>query len=417
MWWCAGVAGDYIAYAEASSLDGPWHAHGSSVGGTFDLVFSPTGNTADFDGTHVCDPSVVRVDGVYYMYYGGYPATTFPSPDGMATTRIGVARSVDGRSWTRLNGGRPILSPARDPRSVPNAYGAGQPAVTHVDGWFYLTYTDTTGLGTNPINGAGQFVLRSRDPEFQDGVETFDGRLFVPRSAGNATRFSLVEAFSVDWMFSDVLSAFVLFRSAEDGQMAIDLYRESDLSRIASLRVPASWRDGPGLVRRPDGHAPPDTSCGSIPIDAVRAIGTSDPTTWNLARVGTSLATGNGCECETPSVLEGLLVGAPGRPLTLVRGGSRLQFASGEVATHFGRSYLPLVAARFDTIPYAASVVTGADVVGAPGRPAAFLLDDGRLWPVSCSAPIVANGSSIRTISTTAFDAFPVAQSLFCLNR
>jgi hypothetical protein len=108
MWWCGGVAGDHILYAEADRLDGPWHARGSHVSGTFDDVFQPTGDHTDFDGTHTCDPSVVRVHGTYYMYYGGYPSTA----DG-DTTRIGVASSEDGLRWARMNDGRPIVVPAR----------------------------------------------------------------------------------------------------------------------------------------------------------------------------------------------------------------------------------------------------------------------------------------------------------------
>ncbi len=36
MWWCGGIAGDHILYAEASSLDGPWHAHGSTQPNGYD---------------------------------------------------------------------------------------------------------------------------------------------------------------------------------------------------------------------------------------------------------------------------------------------------------------------------------------------------------------------------------------------
>src|SRR5262245_61413845 len=63
--------GDHIFYAEATNFRGPWHAPGTTQGSTFVSVLGPTGNTADFDGAHTCDPSVVRANGVYYLYYGG----------------------------------------------------------------------------------------------------------------------------------------------------------------------------------------------------------------------------------------------------------------------------------------------------------------------------------------------------------
>src|SRR5262249_23061682 len=149
--------------------DGPWHKRGSTTPNTFDDVFGPTGNVADFDGTHTCDPSVVRVDGTYYMFYGGIAEHT-PTP---TWTRIGLAQSDDGLHWTRLHGGKPIIDAARDPyaANLPNKYGTGQPSVIYLDGKFVLIRTDTSGVGGNQGNGAGQYVLRSADPTFQTGVE------------------------------------------------------------------------------------------------------------------------------------------------------------------------------------------------------------------------------------------------------
>jgi hypothetical protein len=72
MWWCGqppdqAVAGDHILYAESSSLDGPFTSQDGSA--AFDVVFGGTG-TGTFDNEHTCDPSVVRVNGVYYLFYG-----------------------------------------------------------------------------------------------------------------------------------------------------------------------------------------------------------------------------------------------------------------------------------------------------------------------------------------------------------
>src|SRR5699024_836948 len=71
MWWCsqygsAAPAGDDILYAEADSIDGPFT---SPSGTEAQAVLS--GNPGEFDAVHTCDPSVIRVDGTYYMYYTG----------------------------------------------------------------------------------------------------------------------------------------------------------------------------------------------------------------------------------------------------------------------------------------------------------------------------------------------------------
>lgn len=114
MWWCGQsltglpggpwdpAFGDHIMYSESTSLDGPWSYPVSVLEGTNDPA-------ATRDALSTCDPSVIRVNGVYWMYYG---STSFEpygcvNPDGSlhsGTTRIGVAYSADGRSWTRVDG-------------------------------------------------------------------------------------------------------------------------------------------------------------------------------------------------------------------------------------------------------------------------------------------------------------------------
>ncbi|HVY48152.1 MAG TPA: hypothetical protein VHB21_19825, partial [Minicystis sp.] len=121
-WWCA--AGG-IHYATAPSLDGPWTQSG--------VVLAPSRVQGSFDRDDVCDPSVVRVDGTYYMYYGANNYTDASGPY-YYTTNIGVASSPDGVHWTRMNGGRPIVVAHRGGRCTnPNvdacSYGAGQPSV------------------------------------------------------------------------------------------------------------------------------------------------------------------------------------------------------------------------------------------------------------------------------------------------
>ncbi len=409
MWWCGGIAGDYILYAEADSLSGPWHARGSTVANSHNTVFRPTGNAAQFDGIHVCDPSVIRVDSTYYMYYGGYG-------DGTGTTMIGVASSPDGITWTRLNGGNPIIVPARDYRTVPNKYGAGQPSVTYVNGKFYLIFTDSTGYAVDG-NGGGQFVLRSSDPTFQTGVEELTATGFAPRTAANHTQYSLLGAFSVDWQYVDTNDTFAV---AVDGPTAsatrVFLFNSTLSALVDQFDVSGTWTEGPAIVSRPDKHALASSTCGTVPVDIIRSVGPGGPDTWNLARSGVDLLTGRTCDqIAHGRVYEGYIIQSPGLPLTLARGGVRLQFALAAPALDLSRNAIAVSSDLFHRIPYGASMTSGAPVYGASGRPAAFYLDDGRLWPVSCLEAITHNNSSITGISVSQWDTYAKGPSLHCV--
>lgn len=423
MWWCCGstsggVSGDHVCYAEASALDGPWHSHGSTAANTHDEVFHGTGNVADFDGTHTCDPSVVRVeDGTYYMFYGGISENT-PSP---TWTRIGVASSPDGFNWTRLNGGKAIVDAARNPYApaLPNQYGAGQPSVVWLDGLFYMIHTDTTGVGGNQGNGAGQYVLRSADPTFQTGVDELSKTGFVAKGQTTYTGYSLVEAFATDWQYADAIDAFVDADDSPDPAATVLHFFSKDVAPLhADQKVPGHWTEEPAIVSRPDKHAVPwGGACGTMAMDVMRSVGTGgQPGTWDLAHDGIDVTTGLGCDCvPLGRMLEGTLLGVPSTPLTLVRGGGRLQFALGPPATRLGRTVVNPGLAVFNALPYAASVYSGNMALGATGDPGAYLLDDGRLWPVSCAGELTDDMTSLTMVTPAQYASYPQGLPLYCL--
>lgn len=409
MWWCGGVAGDFILYAEADSPAGPWRAR-SGTGG-YDIALRPASGTR-FDNRHVCDPSVIRVDGTYYLYYGGL-ADYEGEHDG---TRIGVASSADGVQWTRLNGGNPIIVPARDVDTpgLPSRYGAGQPSATYLDGLFYLIYTDTTGYAADG-NGGGQYVLRSPDPTFRTAVEELTATGFAPRTATNHTRFKLVNSVSVDWQYVDLLDAFLI---AADGSAGVTTFRLFDRSLryevVPPFTVPTNWREGPGLASRPDKHALPAALCGLVPVDYLHAVGTT-VSTWELAHHGFNLLSGLGCDqVDLASTFEGYQLHSSGLPLATVFGGKRLSWALGAPVTHLSRNVINVGSDVYHRVPGAGSVAAGQQVLGASGRPAAFNIN-GTLWPVNCLEVITANRSSITMVSTAEWDAHPKAASLRCL--
>jgi hypothetical protein len=99
----------------------------------------------------------------------------------------------------------------------------------------------------------------------------------------------------------------------------------------------------------------------------------------------------------------------------MVRSGKRLQFALAPPAERLARTSVDPGANVFNMIPYGASVYSANKVLGAPGRPAAYLLDDGRLWPISCIGEITDDQSSITSVTQAEFDNYQAGPSLYCL--
>lgn len=417
MWWCGGNPKDDIMYSEASALSGPWSTPRS--------VFKASGIAGTFDKTHTCDPSIIRVNGTYYMYYGG-----LPEGEGLQPTRIGVAVSSNGINWSRLNNGQPIITPQNsnvgiyltngNPCDDGRTYGAGQPSATYLNGYFYLIYTDTTGNASNACNGAAQYVIRSTDPVFQSNVEVRTAAGFAPRTLANQTSYSVLEAFSVDWLYSDVLDRFVV--ASHNVLDVINLnHFDPALNYIGLYQITASWREGPGLAKTPEGHAPPSPQgLSRVPFDVMRAVGTPDVGTWNLAYVGIDLETNYSLSQLTINnklgrTLEGFRLEISGLPMTVVREGRRLQFQLVPPALRLSRNVYRPSSDVFHAVPYAASLYSGNYTIGASGRPAAFVLDDNRKWPVSCIEIVTDNNSSVAVVSVAQFDAIPSGPSLFCL--
>ncbi|HEX6683454.1 MAG TPA: hypothetical protein VF062_11690 [Candidatus Limnocylindrales bacterium] len=406
MWWCGAVNGDYIVYGEAYEPSGQWWE--------WYPVFGPSHGTNHFDNLHTCDPSVIRVGGTYYMYYGA--AQNAPG----VPTQMGLAWSQDGLNWGRLGDGWPILSIARPLSSVPSNrhYGVGQPSVTYVDGRFYLIHTDSTGYAGDG-NGGGQYVLRSWDPAFRYDVETLTANGFVPRTATNHTTHSLVYGFGVDWVYSDMLQAFIIAMNGPVGGATVFRFFDKSLTREIRppMTLPAGWREGPGIIRRPDGHAAPGWACGLVPLDLMHAAGgdPNNPYSWDFAHNGADLITGQDCDSSNlPQVLEGTKLIVSGQSLATVVDGQRVHWGSMAAATHFARTELNVSLEMLGKVPLAGSIHYGAPVYGAEGRPAAFL-GDGRLFPVDCTSAITANGSSIAMISVASYDAYPKGPALRCI--
>jgi hypothetical protein len=403
MWWCsqlpgAGPAGDDILYATAATPNGPFKG---PSGKPADAVFS--GRGTDFDAVHTCDPSVIRVNGTYYLYYTG------SAGDRVHGNSIGVATSQDGVHWTRANGGSPVVWPSMG-QSRDNTYGVGQPSILYQGGLFYLMYTDTSN-GSAGWNGAGQFVIRSADPTFSTGVQALSDKGFISsESITPGVAKSIVDAFSADWMYSDALNAFVVAHETAKGT-AITFYdRDLRSHPYRQVTIPGPWQEGPGLVRTPLGHAPVSGSapCSRVPLDVVRATSPSKPPT-DLSTFGVDGTGVQGCQTreQTLGLLQGYGVVSPQRTIDIPVAGGVVRVDSRSVAAALTSKVLDRQFPALADAPVLARLGPGATAVRTANGPVGMRLSDGKLWIVGSQNIADLNGTIVRTVSRQEWDSYP----------
>ncbi len=402
MWWCSQLPGsarpgDQILYATGASADGPFAGPDGAPG---DRVF---GNSAiGFDSLHTCDPSVIEVDGTYYLYYTG------TADAGGNHNSIGLATSHDGVHWTRAHNGLAIVAASGD-TSRTNAYGAGQPSALYLNGYFYLMFTDTTGGAATP-DGAGQFVLRSLDPAFQQDVQALgpSGFTSVAGATGPRTR-SVVDANTSDWMWVDALQAFAIASDGPQGTTITFWDANFTYQPYQPVVIGGPQREGPGLVRTPDGHAPVSTTnpCGQIPLDVIRPTG-GDNGPNGLEHFGLDLTAVPGCQQPgtAASLLAGFAVPAPDRTIDIVVGERLVEVERRSVALALAKGMIDDPPAAIAALPVAARLAAGAKAVTAPGRPVGITAD-GKLWVLGAATVAALNSSPVATISDQQWDAYP----------
>ena len=173
--------GDRIYYAE--SRDGvTWHIEGDDYTGPPNQfgpdakgpmrVLSPS-ETAQ-ERNHLGNPSVLKVEGVYYLYYEA-PCEYALARGADGKPRVGdeyhnqifVAISKDGRIWSHWpdnQNPQPIIAaPESNRRSSRPRYGLGQPSACYFQGRFVLHYVDS-------CTGPGDFIVRveANNPYFRN---------------------------------------------------------------------------------------------------------------------------------------------------------------------------------------------------------------------------------------------------------
>lgn len=393
LWWCsqlgaAGPPGDDILYATASTLNGPFRKPGA--------VF--TGSRRGFDAVHTCDPSVIRVGGTYYLYYTGSAGA---HAHGNA---IGLATSTDGRHWRRRPA--PILTASGlDPKA--NTYGIGQASALTLGGWYYLMYTDTTEPGAGP-NGAGQFVLRAHDAAFTVDVETLTTEGFKPRDA-HPVKKSVVDAFSADWMWVDSLDAFAIAHETRSGTTVTFLGPDLTAVPYEPVVIAGPWQEGPGLARKPDGHAviPIDDPCGRVPLDVLRA--TANPAApTGIVHFGLDVTGADGCGTTERALatLYGYAFPSPQRTIDLVVGSGVVRIDRRSVAAQLAVTVLDRPIPALAHAPVLAHLKPGMPARSAPNRGIGLVLDDNRLWTVPTEQAAVLNTSPVLAVTPDQYDAY-----------
>ncbi|PWK83301.1 hypothetical protein C8D88_111186 [Lentzea atacamensis] len=395
-WWCSQMGsaqpnGDDILYAEGPDADGPFS--------TARAVLSGSGG--NFDAMHTCDPSLVKVGDTYYMYYTG------ASRDNHANgSSIGVATSKDGTNWARANGGQAIIGPANDVIRA-NTYGAGQQSAIYLDGWIYLLFTDTTGYAA-ATNGAGQYVLRSRDPLFGKDVEALGPQGFKPVERTNQPRTrSLVEAFSADWMWIEAASAFAIAHSTDEGTTVTFWNREFTRHPFEPVVISGAWKEGPGLLRTPEGHAPVSTSdpCEKVGLDVLRATtsdGSGAPT--NISHFGIDAIGLNGCLTEDEArALNGFAMPSPERTADVVVGGKIVRFERGSVAAKYAVGVLAKRPKAVDSLKVAVRVPAGVPAVQSPSDQVGLLVDN-KLMVMNSLDAAKLNSSEVTIVTQEQWD-------------
>ncbi len=155
-WWYWYQSGDHDVprIGLAQSADG---RHWTKVPSP---VIEP-GPRGSWDERGVADPYVLKLAGVFYVYYLGQNRAR--------QQQIGLARSADGVHWTKLRSS-PVLTVPWPGSSPADENGLGEPAVWQAEGWYWMIYT-----GRDTHERRSLLTARSTDGVHWTTLDTFRG--------------------------------------------------------------------------------------------------------------------------------------------------------------------------------------------------------------------------------------------------
>lgn len=309
--------GDRIYYAE--SRDGAkWQIGGEDYGGepeTFGpesrgpmLVLAPA--ETDLQRMHLGNPSVIEVNGTYYMYFEACAvfdlkrdATGKPAVGDEYHNQVFVATSKDGKRWTQYpdnESPQPIV-PAPESNKSPGRrrYGLGQPSVCYRDGTFIMHYVDS-------CTAPGDFIVRvEADNPYFRGARPFKRSLSsidpgVKCPPGAVARFAQTDVKYLENSWCLLRPAYGTGRigllASRDGLFAEDAAHLHPKDVFPQLDVPDAR--GPAYRERlyprflTDAHGQIVIRSGRIAVYYASGLGFKDKAyTWDLQR------------CEVPAGL------------------------------------------------------------------------------------------------------------------
>lgn len=192
------------------------------------------------------DPSVIKVNGTYYMYFSGLE---WNLNDGKYThwNKIWLATSTDGKTWYAKG----AVADSADGGTL--GYGAGGPCAVYKDGTFYLYYYSQSYDPRYPGEPGGLVLKRSKD-----GIN-FDRAISIDRSMSTLDVRYVPELmkwigtyYSEENQFAPDTRAGVRIAVSEDG--IVWEFDHSDNSLIAQdLNIPLNHN--PGFIGTEEGWA------------------------------------------------------------------------------------------------------------------------------------------------------------------
>ena len=220
---------------------------------------------------------------------------------------------------------------------------------------------------------------------------------------------SVVDAFSADLMWVPALDAFAIAHETADGTTLTFWDREFRRHPYTSVAIPGPWKEGPGLIRTPEGHALPslDDPCHRVPVDLVRATAdTAAPT--NLKFFGTDLTNTTAC-IDAPRALrtlEGFAMPSPERTIDMVLRGKVIRIERRSVAERLALKVLDHRIPALDTAPVEARLTSATPGIHTTPTQSGLLLDDKRLWALSDPGLAALNASPLTKVTPKEWAAY-----------
>lgn len=264
MWWCG------MSPANASYIFGIYYAtsNNSYQWSQRQLVLEPTYNSSD--GILVCQPSVVKVNDIYYMYNLGM-SLNITNTTVNASGSIFLATSTDGIEWNKYpsnDNPQPVISPPAGEFNFVN-----QPSVLYYNNKFYVYYTNSTSG-----NGTDTFLATSSDG-IHFGIQNNVKPVFIS-PVGDDRDVKFLNPFQTFFMvYGSIDTNKIFWMNSSDGIN----WQTHDASRTIQTRKHCSF--SPAFLSYPNGTIDSQTAVyftAGDSLDNSSVEGCINPASWTI---------------------------------------------------------------------------------------------------------------------------------------